>query len=66
MEKEYEETVARLSDPAVLADRNQLREASKRHKELDAIVGPYRAYRSALDDLATAKEMLGDASPDER
>jgi len=66
LEKEYEETVARLSDPAVLADRNQLREASKRHKELDAIVGPYRAYRSALGDLATAKEMLGDASPDER
>jgi peptide chain release factor 1 len=66
LEKEYEETLARLSDPAVLADHDQVRRASKRHKELESIVVPYRAYRSALDDLATAQEMIGDASGDDR
>ncbi|MDQ1373481.1 MAG: peptide chain release factor 1 [Actinomycetota bacterium] len=66
LEKEYEEVVARLSDPAVLADRNSLRDASRRHKQLEAIVVPYRQYRQALDDLATAKDMIGDATGDDK
>ena len=66
LEKEYEEVVARLSDPEVLSDHNALRDVSRRHKHLEAIVGRYREYRQALDDLATAKEMMGDAAGDDR
>ncbi|MEY2566929.1 MAG: peptide chain release factor 1 [Actinomycetota bacterium] len=66
LEQEYEEVVARLSDPVVLADRNSLRDASRRHKQLEAIVVPYRQYRQALDDLATAKEMIGDATGEDK
>jgi peptide chain release factor 1 len=66
LEQEYTEVVARLSDPVVLADRNSLRDASRRHKQLEAIVVPYRQYRQALDDLATAKEMIGDATGDDK
>jgi peptide chain release factor 1 len=66
LEEEYEDAIARLSDPAVLADHDQVRQISRRHKELEGIVVPYRAYRAALDDLATAKEMLSDASADDR
>jgi peptide chain release factor 1 len=66
LEQEYEDVVASLSDPAVLGDRHRLRDASRRHKQLEAIVVPYREYRQALDDLATAKEMLGDTSGDDR
>jgi peptide chain release factor 1 len=50
----------------VLADHDQVRVASRRHKELEAIVVAYRAYRAASDDLATAKEMLGEAAGDDR
>ena len=66
LEQEYEDVVASLSDPAVLGDRHRLRDVSRRHKQLEAIVTRYRDYRQALDDLATAKEMLGDTSGDDR
>jgi peptide chain release factor 1 len=66
LEKEYDEVVAQLSDPAVLGDRHALRDASRRHKQLEAIIVPYRAYRQALDDLSTAKEMIGDATGDDK
>ena len=66
LEKEYDEVVARLSDPAVLSDRHTLRDVSRRHKQLEAIVVPFREYRQALDDLATAREMLPDTSGDDR
>jgi peptide chain release factor 1 len=66
LEKEYEEVLARLSDPAVLADHHTLRDVSRRHKQLEAIVLPYRQYRQALEDLATAREMLGDATGDDK
>ena len=66
LEKEYEEVVARLGDPEVLADHNALREVSRRHKQLEAVVVPYREYRHALDDVATAKEILGDVPGEDR
>jgi peptide chain release factor 1 len=66
LEKEYEEVVAQLSDPAVLGDRHALRDASRRHKQLENIVVPYREYRQALEDLSTAKEMIGDATGDDK
>jgi len=66
LEKEYEEVVASLSDPKVLGDQKQLREASRRHKQLEPIVKAYREYRQAHDDLATAKEMFNDSSGDDR
>jgi peptide chain release factor 1 len=66
LEKEYEEVVAQLGDPAVLGDRHRLRDVSRRHKQLEAIVVPFRRYRQALDDLATAREMLTEATGDDR
>jgi peptide chain release factor 1 len=57
LEKEYEEVVAQLGDPAVLSDQRRLRDASRRHKELEPIVAAYRDYRSAHDDLEVAKEL---------
>ncbi len=56
----------RLSDPAVLADPHQVRDTSKRYKELGPVVETSRRYRRALDDLAAAKEMLPDADGEDR
>ncbi|MDQ1429271.1 MAG: peptide chain release factor 1, partial [Acidimicrobiaceae bacterium] len=66
LEDEYDAVLRQLSDPAVLTDQNALRDASRRHKALEPIVAAHHAYRRALDDLATAKEMLPDAEGDDR
>ena len=66
LEAEYEEVVGRLGDPVVLGDQRALREESRRHKRLEPIVAAYREYRQAAEDLATAKEMLGDTTGADR
>jgi peptide chain release factor 1 len=57
LEKEYDEVLARLSDNEVLSDQRQVRELSRKLKQLEPIVAAYRSYRSAMDDLEVAKEL---------
>ena len=66
LEAEYDEAQSRLVDPAVLRDQNALRKAGRRAKELEVIITPYREYRTAVEDRDTAREMLGDATGDDR
>jgi peptide chain release factor 1 len=66
LEREYEAVLIQLSDPEVIADQRRLREVSRRHKELDAVVAAYREYKAAQQDLATAREMLEDADAEDR
>ncbi len=66
LEREYEDVLRQLADPAVIGDQRALRDASRRHKELEPIVRRYREYRAALDQLGEAKQMLGDSSGDDR
>ena len=66
LEREYEQVLVRLADPAVLTDQRALREASRRHKELEPIVFAYRELKQAHDDMGTAKEMLPDTSGEDR
>ena len=60
LEKEYETVLIQLSDPAVISDQHRLREASKRHKELEPVVAAYREYRPGGQGPGTAREMLAD------
>src|SRR5438067_4930303 len=66
LEREYEEVLKQLSDPAVIGDQRALRDISRRHKELQPIVRRYRDYRAALDQLSEAKQMFGDSSGEDR
>jgi peptide chain release factor 1 len=66
LEQEYEDVLARLSQPDVAADQRAFRELSQRYKQLGAIVTAYRAHQQAESDLTTAKEMYADASGDDR
>jgi peptide chain release factor 1 len=66
LEREYEEVLRKLADPAVIGDQRALRDVSRRHKQLEPIVQRYREYRAALDQLAEAKQMLGDSSGEDR
>jgi peptide chain release factor 1 len=66
LEEELSQVEARLSDPEVLSDPAALRDLSRRHKELDTVVGTWRRLREREGDLAAAREMLADASGDDR
>jgi len=66
LEQEYEDVLRKLADPAVISDQNALRDVSRRHKQLEPIVQRYREYRAAMDQLAEAKQMLGDSSGEDR
>ncbi|RPI23893.1 MAG: peptide chain release factor 1 [Actinobacteria bacterium] len=57
-EKEYEETLAGLADPEVLADPAQYREASTRHAALKPLVEALRRYESAEREIAEAEELM--------
>jgi peptide chain release factor 1 len=66
LEREYEDVLVKLADPAVIGDQRALRDVSRRHKELEPIVQRYREYRAALDQLSEAKQMFGDSTGDDR
>ena len=66
LEREYEDVLQKLADPAVIRDQRALRDVSRRHKQLEPIVQRYREYRAALDQLSEAKQMFGDSSGDDR
>ncbi len=55
-----------LSDPEVHSDQDKLRNLSRRMKHLEPIVKAYQEYAAAVDDAKTAKEMITDATSEER
>jgi peptide chain release factor 1 len=57
IERTYLDVERQLADPEVLADHARLVELSKRHAELGEVVGAYRAWRAARDDLETARQL---------
>jgi peptide chain release factor 1 len=63
---EYDNVVAQLSDPEVIADQRRRVEVSRRHHVLEPIVTAYRSYQSTEADLAVAREMLAGAEGDDR
>ena len=66
LEAEFAGLETQLADPAVVGDQNRLRDVSRRYKELTPIVAAYRAYRAATDDAAAARELMVDATGEER
>jgi len=65
-ENEHEAVLRALADPDVVSDRSRLEESSRREKELDALITTARRLRDAEADLATARQMLAEASSDDR
>ncbi|MCF6189560.1 MAG: peptide chain release factor 1 [Cocleimonas sp.] len=55
-----EEVTSLLADPDIMADQNQFRQLSMEYSQLDPVVVEYKKYSQALDDKATAEEMLSD------
>jgi len=66
LEKHFEELTAQMADAAVIADGELYRKVSKAHSDLSEVVGKYREYREATNQLAQAKAMLDESDPDMR
>jgi peptide chain release factor 1 len=66
LEKEYQEVEARLADPDLIADQSRYQHVARRYRELEPIVALYRQYQRRRDDLDAAREMLADATGDDR
>ncbi|HET7489309.1 MAG TPA: peptide chain release factor 1 [Acidimicrobiales bacterium] len=66
LDEEYARAAERMNDPAVLSDQHALRDAGRRLKELEPVVTAYRRYRQLADDLEAGREMLAEASGDDR
>ena len=66
LEQEFDAVEAELAEPATSADPARLRELSQRHKELAEVVATWRDLRQARADLDVARELLDEASGDDR
>jgi len=65
-EREYKSVLDSLADPAVVADQARLRDASRTHKDLEGLLSVARRLRQSEDDLDTARQMLTEASGEDR
>ena len=66
IEQEFADLEARLADPAVTADPAELRTVSRRYHELTPVVAAARRERALLADADAARELLTQATGDER
>ncbi len=66
MERRYEDLTAQMADPAVIGDAAQYRKVTKAHSELSEIVGKYREWKTAHNNLEEARIMLNDTDADLR
>ena len=66
LEREYESVLTELNDPGLSVGPKRLREVSRRHRELEEVVGCFRSLESAQSDLETAREMVTDSAGAER
>jgi peptide chain release factor 1 len=66
VEDEFTELERQLSTPEVAADPAQLRELSRRHKELAPVVATWRQLVAARGDLELAQDLATEADAAER
>ncbi len=66
MEHEHADLEARLADPDVVTDPAELRRVTVRYRQLTPLVEAVRRRRRLEADAATARELLGEATGEER
>jgi peptide chain release factor 1 len=66
MERRFEELTAQMADPAVINDSTQYRKVTKEQSDLSELVGKYRDWKTAHQNLEEARVMLTDADQDLR
>jgi len=64
METHYDEINEKLSDPEIIADREQYTSLMKEFKNLTPVIEVFRSYQSAKNDLEEAKGLLNESGSD--
>jgi peptide chain release factor 1 len=64
IEEKYDELTEQLSKPEVISDQNKFQKYAKAHSDLSDIVSRYREYKSLVQQINDAQEMLRE-EPDE-
>ena len=64
-EAKYEQVQAKLRDPKVTSDPNQLRELGRLNAELEPTVSTYRRLKAAFAEMESAKQMVAEESDPE-
>ena len=54
----YEEVQHLLGDPDVIGDQNKFRALSKEYSQLEEVTKCFQSYQQAIEDLASAEEMM--------
>ncbi len=65
-EVRFNELTARMTDPAVINDSDEYRKVSKAQSELAELVGKFREWKKADQELREARAMLQEDDPDMR
>ncbi len=65
IEDRYAELEKLISDPATMADMSEWQKHTKAHSKLTGVVGKFRDYKKARQDLDDARELLKDKLDDE-
>lgn len=58
IEEKYDELTEQLSKPEVISDQNKFQKYAKAHSDLSDIVSRYREYKSLIQQIDDAQEML--------
>ncbi len=61
----WEEIGVQINDPDVVSDMKRYIKLSKDYKELQSVVDAYREYSSVVENIASAKEILGKEKDEE-
>ena len=65
-EREHESVLNALNEAAAAGQHGSLRDLTRRHRELESLVETGRRLHQAEEDSQTAREMLGEASAEDR
>ena len=57
---EYAQLEKDLADPSIHADQGKARQLGKRYAALGPVIGGYRAFKTAEDDLTAGREMAAE------
>ncbi|MCP5141045.1 MAG: peptide chain release factor 1 [Chromatiales bacterium] len=60
LSERHQEVGVLLSEPDVIGDQNRFRELSQEYAQLEPVAQAWARYQGALDDIASAREMLAD------
>ena len=59
IKKRFEDVELKLSDPQIISDMNQFKKLNKEYRDLQPIIDIYQEYRIVLNNIDSAKEIIG-------